>query len=200
MSRSQRASSRSVPAGTASCELATIAGLWIDLELRKYRLVPVGGMLKQAPGGGDHTARVLIPERGGERVDAQIGTFWRWPRPWLGRSACVAGRPRRGPSPRMKCLSFTGCSSTPWRRSRRTTSAPCRVASCWKALFEGMLQSLDQHSSFINTGEWKQFRRHIEGKFGGIGIQVGVDADTGRLRVIAPHGGHAGVRGRGLGR
>lgn len=51
---------------------------------------------------------------------------------------------------------------------------------------EGMLQSLDQHSSFINTGEWKQFRRHIEGKFGGIGIQVGVDPETRRLKVIAP--------------
>jgi carboxyl-terminal processing protease len=51
---------------------------------------------------------------------------------------------------------------------------------------EGMLQSLDQHSSFINTSESRLFRRQIEGKFGGIGIQVGVDPDTNRLRVIAP--------------
>jgi carboxyl-terminal processing protease len=51
---------------------------------------------------------------------------------------------------------------------------------------DGMLQSLDQHSSFINTSEWKQFRRQIEGKFGGIGIQVGIDPETNRLRVIAP--------------
>ena len=50
---------------------------------------------------------------------------------------------------------------------------------------EGMLRA-DQHSSYINTSEWKQFRKQIEGKFGGIGIQVGVDAETGRLRVIAP--------------
>ena len=49
-----------------------------------------------------------------------------------------------------------------------------------------MLQSLDQHSSYINTNEWKQFRKQIEGKFGGIGIQVGVDPETSRLRVIAP--------------
>jgi carboxyl-terminal processing protease len=55
-----------------------------------------------------------------------------------------------------------------------------------ESALEGMLQNLDQHSSFINTGEWKQFRRHIEGKFGGIGIQVGVDPETGRLRVLAP--------------
>jgi len=55
-----------------------------------------------------------------------------------------------------------------------------------ESALEGMLQNLDQHSSFINTGEWKQFRKQIEGKFGGIGIQVGVDPDAGRLRVISP--------------
>ena len=55
-----------------------------------------------------------------------------------------------------------------------------------ESALEGMLQNLDPHSSFINTSEWMQFRRQIEGKFGGIGIQVGVDQETGRLRVIAP--------------
>ncbi len=51
---------------------------------------------------------------------------------------------------------------------------------------EGMLQNLDPHSSFINTSEWQQFRRQIEGRFGGIGIQVDPDAESGRLRVVAP--------------
>jgi carboxyl-terminal processing protease len=55
-----------------------------------------------------------------------------------------------------------------------------------ESALEGMLQNLDQHSSFINTSEWKQFRKQIEGKFGGIGIQVGLDHDAGRLRVISP--------------
>lgn len=55
-----------------------------------------------------------------------------------------------------------------------------------ESALEGMLQNLDPHSSFINTGEWMQFRRQIEGKFGGIGIEVGVDQETGRLKVIAP--------------
>jgi carboxyl-terminal processing protease len=55
-----------------------------------------------------------------------------------------------------------------------------------ESALEGMLQNLDPHSSFINTSEWMQFRRQIEGKFGGIGIQVDVDAESGRLRVLAP--------------
>jgi carboxyl-terminal processing protease len=54
-----------------------------------------------------------------------------------------------------------------------------------ESALEGMLQNLDPHSSFINTSEWKQFRRQIEGKFGGIGIQVELDSEKG-LRVIAP--------------
>jgi carboxyl-terminal processing protease len=51
---------------------------------------------------------------------------------------------------------------------------------------EGMLQNLDPHSSFINTSEWQQFRRQIEGKFGGIGIQVDLDSESRRLKVVAP--------------
>src|SRR4051794_26327231 len=51
---------------------------------------------------------------------------------------------------------------------------------------EGMLQNLDPHSSYINTSEMRQFRRQIEGGFGGIGIQVEVDSEFGHLRVIAP--------------
>jgi carboxyl-terminal processing protease len=55
-----------------------------------------------------------------------------------------------------------------------------------ESALEGMLQNLDPHSTFINSGEWRQFQRQIEGKFGGIGIQVGLDEENGRLKVIAP--------------
>jgi carboxyl-terminal processing protease len=51
---------------------------------------------------------------------------------------------------------------------------------------EGMLQNLDPHSSYINMTEMRRFRRQIEGRFGGIGIQVEADSEYGRLRVIAP--------------
>jgi len=55
-----------------------------------------------------------------------------------------------------------------------------------ESALRGMLQNLDPHSSYINTSEWKQFRRQIEGRFGGIGIQVGMDQEASRLKVIAP--------------
>jgi len=55
-----------------------------------------------------------------------------------------------------------------------------------ESALKGMLQNLDAHSSFINTSEWKQFKKQIEGRFGGIGIQVGMDQQSDRLKVIAP--------------
>lgn len=55
-----------------------------------------------------------------------------------------------------------------------------------ESALKGMLQNLDAHSSFINTSEWRQFKKQIEGRFGGIGIQVGMDPDVNRLKVIAP--------------
>src|SRR5947209_16548993 len=55
-----------------------------------------------------------------------------------------------------------------------------------ESALKGMLQNLDPHSAFINTSEWKQFKKQIEGRFGGIGIQVGMDQEVNRLKVIAP--------------
>ncbi len=55
-----------------------------------------------------------------------------------------------------------------------------------ESALRGMLQNLDQHSQYINESEWRFFKKQIEGKYGGIGIQVEVDADAERLKVIAP--------------
>ena len=55
-----------------------------------------------------------------------------------------------------------------------------------ESALKGMLQDLDPHSVYINTSQYKTFRRKIEGKFGGIGITVGYDAEANRLKVLAP--------------
>src|SRR4051794_23606413 len=55
-----------------------------------------------------------------------------------------------------------------------------------ESALKGMLQNLDPHSQFINESEWKSFKKQIEGRYGGIGIQVEVDPDSERLKVIAP--------------
>lgn len=55
-----------------------------------------------------------------------------------------------------------------------------------ESALRGMLQDLDPHSQFINESEWKSFKKTIEGRYGGIGIQVEMDEERERLRVIAP--------------
>lgn len=49
-----------------------------------------------------------------------------------------------------------------------------------------MLNNLDPHSTYISATDWKQFKKQMEGSFSGIGIQVGMDLDAKRLKVIAP--------------
>jgi carboxyl-terminal processing protease len=54
-------------------------------------------------------------------------------------------------------------------------------------MVNGGLEKLDPHSQYINPQEFKQFKKTSQGKFGGIGIQVGYDRQNrGQLTVISP--------------
>ncbi len=54
-------------------------------------------------------------------------------------------------------------------------------------MINGGLERLDPHSQYINPREYKQFDKQSEGKFGGVGIQVGPDRQNrGLLTVISP--------------
>jgi carboxyl-terminal processing protease len=54
-------------------------------------------------------------------------------------------------------------------------------------MINGGLERLDPHSQYINPHDYKQFDKQSEGKFGGVGIQVGFDRQNrGQLTVISP--------------
>jgi carboxyl-terminal processing protease len=54
-------------------------------------------------------------------------------------------------------------------------------------MINGGLERLDPHSAYIPPREYKQFEKTSEGKFGGVGIQVGFDRQNrGQLTVISP--------------
>ncbi len=53
-------------------------------------------------------------------------------------------------------------------------------------MINGGLERLDPHSAYITPREYKQFEKQSEGKFGGVGIQVGVDRITRQLTVLSP--------------
>jgi len=53
-------------------------------------------------------------------------------------------------------------------------------------MINGGLDHLDPHSSFMNPKEFKAFNSQSKGKFGGVGIQISTDRQSGQLVVISP--------------
>ncbi|MFZ4688562.1 MAG: S41 family peptidase [Polymorphobacter sp.] len=64
-----------------------------------------------------------------------------------------------------------------------------------KALIEGaisgMLASLDAHSNYLGTAEYKNFRQTMAGEYGGLGLSVSIE--DGAVKVIAPIDGTPGM-------
>jgi carboxyl-terminal processing protease len=56
-------------------------------------------------------------------------------------------------------------------------------------MINGGLEKLDPHSGFIGADEFKQFRQQTRGKFGGVGIRLGLDPRTGQFLVESPLAG-----------
>src|SRR5262245_12264297 len=68
--------------------------------------------------------------------------------------------------------------------------SPDRERRLVEDMINGGLERLDPHSQYINPRDYKQFDRQSEGKFGGVGIQVGFDRQKGnQLTVISPMAG-----------
>jgi carboxyl-terminal processing protease len=53
-------------------------------------------------------------------------------------------------------------------------------------MINGGLERLDPHSTFINPKRYKQFAKDSKGKFGGVGIQISTDRQSGMLAVVSP--------------
>lgn len=51
---------------------------------------------------------------------------------------------------------------------------------------EGMVSRLDEYSAYIPPSEATQFREGIEQQFGGIGIEVAIDPQSGLITVLSP--------------
>lgn len=53
-----------------------------------------------------------------------------------------------------------------------------------EAAINGMLTSLDPHSSFLNEDSWKEMQVQTKGEFGGLGIEVTME--NGLVKVVSP--------------
>ncbi len=54
-----------------------------------------------------------------------------------------------------------------------------------ESALEGMLSSLDPHSTFFNAKEFQEMRESIKGEFGGLGFEVTME--KGFVKVISPY-------------
>ena len=64
---------------------------------------------------------------------------------------------------------------------------PERKRKLIEDMINGGLERLDQHSTYFNHKQYTQFEKTNEGKFGGVGIQVGFDRQNrGQLTVVSP--------------
>lgn len=50
----------------------------------------------------------------------------------------------------------------------------------------GLISELDQYSAYYTAEEYEQMQTKLDGEFGGIGVQIGLDPDTKQLTVISP--------------
>jgi carboxyl-terminal processing protease len=104
----------------------------------------------------------------------------------IGSTSLFCWQATQGAKPKDEMLELYGLFVDAVEKVETNYVRPVTRRELLESALDGMLQNLDPHSSFINTSESKQFKRTIEGKFGGIGIQVGMDNESNRLQVIAP--------------
>jgi carboxyl-terminal processing protease len=64
---------------------------------------------------------------------------------------------------------------------------PERERKLVEDMLNGGLERLNPHNAFISKDDYKQFSRRSAGKFGGVGIHIGYDAQNrGQITVISP--------------
>ncbi len=60
-------------------------------------------------------------------------------------------------------------------------------ADLFEGAIDGMVSKLDPYCEYFTREEWEEFNSvQLEGKFGGVGILVELDRETGYLKVITP--------------
>ena len=73
-----------------------------------------------------------------------------------------------------------------FERVRAQYVTPPEEADLVENAINGMLTSLDPHSSFLNAKDADDMRTQTRGEFGGLGIEVTLDRDSELVKVITP--------------
>jgi carboxyl-terminal processing protease len=104
----------------------------------------------------------------------------------VGALTLLCWQASQGAKPKDETMEMYGLFVDAVEQVQKNYVRPVTHKELLESALKGMLQDLDPHSTYINTSQYKTFKRKIEGKFGGIGITVGYDTDANRLKVLAP--------------
>ena len=63
-----------------------------------------------------------------------------------------------------------------------------------EAALDSMLGGLDPYSSFLDAERYRYIREQTQGEFGGLGIEVTMDEESGLIRVVSPIDGSPAAR------
>ncbi len=63
-----------------------------------------------------------------------------------------------------------------------------------EAALDSMLGGLDPYSSFLDAERYRYLREQTQGEFGGLGIEVTMDEESGLIRVVSPIDGSPAAR------
>ncbi|MCW2242670.1 S41 family peptidase [Azospirillum canadense] len=78
------------------------------------------------------------------------------------------------------------------KKKKEEPAATDRVLT--EAALDSMLSSLDPYSSFLDSEHFRYMREQTQGEFGGLGIEVTMDDDSGLIRVVSPIDGSPAAR------
>ena len=108
--------------------------------------------------------------------------------PW--RCACCRQAQRRQ---RHRPYSQLDLFSDAFETRARQLCAPVKDSELIDAAIQGMVSSLDPHSSYMDAKTYGDMQIATKGEFGGVGIEV--TQEDGLIKVISPDRRHAGRQG-----
>lgn len=73
-----------------------------------------------------------------------------------------------------------------FQRVRRDYVREVNDEALIEAAIEGMVSSLDPHSAYLNPRRYRDLQVNTHGEFGGLGIEVTLDKESGAVKVISP--------------
>lgn len=104
----------------------------------------------------------------------------------VGLLSVLCWRPSAGAKPRDEMMELYGTFVDAVEQVEANYVRKVDRRELLESALRGMLEDLDPHSAYFNESDFKRFEKEIKRSFPGIGVQVEIDPETNRLKILAP--------------